>query len=195
MKNFTNLYLDKFSELVKNLDTIKLDKIVNLLANLRKKNGRLFIIGIGGSAANSSHAVNDFRKLCNIEAITPIDNFSEFSATTNDKGFEFSFIESLKISKLNKKDILLILSVGGGNLKRNSSIGIIKSIKLAKSRKCKIISFTGKSDGYAGKNSDINIALPNDIKKFLTPYAESMQTVIWHFLVSNPKLQKKNTFW
>tara|TARA_B110000027_G_C16052775_1_gene270720 strand:- start:353 stop:937 length:585 start_codon:yes stop_codon:yes gene_type:complete len=193
--NFSSSYLKQLIEEISKISSIKLEKIVQKLVNLRKRQGRLFIIGIGGSAANASHAVNDFRKLCNIDAITPIDNYSEFSATTNDQGFEFGFTESLKISKINKNDLMLVLSVGGGDIKKKSSIGIINSIKLAKIKKCKVISFTGKQDGYAGKNSDINVSLSLKKKEFLTPSAESIQPIIWHCLVSHPNLQTKKTFW
>lgn len=193
--NFSNKYLQHLIEEITKINTAKLEQIIHQLVGLRKRKGRLFVIGLGGSAANASHAVNDFRKLCNIEAITPIDNFSEFSATTNDQGFEFGFTESLKVSKINKNDLMIVMSVGGGDLRRKSSIGIINSIKLAKKKKCKVISFTGKKNGFAGRNSFINISLSSKKKEFLTPYAESIQPIIWHCLVSNPNLQTKKTFW
>ena len=179
----------------KKIELNKIEKIVNLLSRLRNRKGRLYIIGIGGSAANASHAVNDFRKLCSIDALSPIDNFSEFTATTNDQGFDNAFTESLKTSRISKKDVLMVLSVGGGDERRKSSIGIIKAIKLAKSKGVKIVSFTGKKNGYAGLNSDINISLSESKQKYLTPFAEAIQPVIWHCLVSHPKLQSKRTFW
>ena len=124
--------------------------------------------------------MNDFRKLCSIDALSPIDNFSEFTATTNDQGFDNAFTESLKTSRISKKDVLMVLSVGGGDERRKSSIGIIKAIKLAKSKGVKIVSFTGKKNGYAGLNSDINISLSESKQKYLTPFAEAIQPVIWH---------------
>jgi len=192
---FSNSYFKELIEAIDNIDSAKIEKTVDLLIRLKKAKGRLFIVGIGGSAANASHAVNDFRKLCNIEAISPIDNFSEFTATTNDQGFEFAFSESLKVTKINKKDVLLVMSVGGGDIKKQSSIGLINSIKLAKSKNCKIISFTGKKDGYAGLNSDLNIHCEVSKKSFLTPCSESMQAIIWHCIVSHPRLQSRKTFW
>jgi D-sedoheptulose 7-phosphate isomerase len=193
--NFTENYFQNLVDTISKINSKKIEQIIDLLKNLRKKNGRLFIVGVGGSAGNASHAVNDFRRLCNIDAISPVDNFSEFTAATNDEGFEFAFIESLKISKINKKDILLVMSVGGGDLKKNSSVGLINAIKLAKSKNCKIISFTGKKDGYAGLNSNLNVHCDVKEKSFLTPFSESMQAVIWHFIVSHPKLQSRKCFW
>jgi len=192
---FQKDFFSKLIEEIKKIELNKIEKIVNLLSRLRNRKGRLYIIGIGGSAANASHAVNDFRKLCSIDALSPIDNFSEFTATTNDQGFDNAFTESLKTSRINKKDVLMVLSVGGGDERRKSSIGIIKAIKLAKSKGVKIVSFTGKKNGYAGLNSDINISLSESKQKYLTPFAEAIQPVIWHCLVSHPKLQSKRTFW
>ena len=192
---FQKDFFSKLIEEIKKIELKKIEKIVNLLSRLRNRKGRLYIIGIGGSAANASHAVNDFRKLCSIDALSPIDNFSEFTATTNDQGFDNAFTESLKTSRISKKDVLMVLSVGGGDERRKSSIGIIKAIKLAKSKGVKIVSFTGKKNGYAGLNSDINISLSESKQKYLTPFAEAIQPVIWHCLVSHPKLQSKRTFW
>lgn len=194
-QKFSNYYFQQLINAIKDIDYKKIEKIVDLFIRLKKTKGRLFIVGVGGSAANASHAVNDFRKLCNVEAISPIDNFSEFTATTNDQGFEFAFTESLKVSKICKKDILLVMSVGGGDLKKKSSIGIINAIKLAKLKKSKIISFTGKKNGYAGLNSDLNIYCKLNDKSFITPCSESMQAIIWHCIVSHPRLQTKKTFW
>ena len=193
--SFEKFFINNIVDTILKIEIKKIYKIINLLILLRKKNGRLFIIGLGGSAANSSHAVNDFRKLCKINAISPIDNFSEFSATANDSGFENIFLETIKISKINKKDILMVMSVGGGSYKKKSSLPIINAIKYAKKNRCKIISFTGKKNGYASMNSDINISCEINERKFLTPFAESIQAIIWHLLVSHPKLQLKKTFW
>jgi len=193
--NFSNNYFQSLKDSISKINFENIEKIVDLLKNLKKKNGRLFVVGVGGSAGNASHAVNDFRRLCNIDAMSPVDNFSEFTAATNDEGFEFAFTESLKISKINKKDVLLVMSVGGGDLKKNSSIGLINAIKLAKSKNCKIISFTGKKNGYAGLNSNLNVYCEVKEKNFLTPFSESMQAIIWHFIVSHPKLKSRKCFW
>ena len=194
-QNFISKYFNQISLISKLIDINGINKLVYELKSLKKRNGRLFFLGVGGSAGNASHAVNDFRRLCNIEAISPVDNFSEFTAATNDQGFEFAFTESLKISKINKKDILLVMSVGGGNVKKNSSVGLINAIKLAKSQKSKIISFTGKKNGYAALNSNVNIHCEPKVKSFVTPFSESMQAVLWHFIVSHPKLQSRKCFW
>ena len=192
---FTKNYFLNFSKALKAIDLNNFNKAVKLIANKRKVRGRLFILGVGGSAGNSSHAVNDFRKLCNIEAYSPTDNVSEITARTNDEGFHTIFSEYLKISNIGSKDILLIFSVGGGNLKKKVSLGLIEAIKFAKKRKTKIISMVGKKDGYAYKHSDVPILMHSPDGKYVTPVSEAMQAVIWHALVSHPILQKKKTKW
>ena len=195
MNLFLKNYLKNFKLSLENIDLLKLEKAANILNNVRDKKGRLFVLGIGGSAGNSSHAVNDFRKLCNIQAYAPTDNVSEITARTNDEGFSTIFSEYLKISRIDSRDCLLIFSVGGGNIKKKVSINLIESIKYAKKTKTKIISFVGKKDGYAYKKSDISILISSPNDKFVTPVSESLQVVLWHALVSHPKLQKKKTKW
>ena len=192
---FINIFFKNINKSLNNIDKNKILKSVELLRNLRKGKGRLFIIGVGGSAGNASHAVNDFRKLCNIDAFTPVDNVSEITAKTNDEGFETIFDTYLRLSKFNKKDILMVFSVGGGNQKKNISVNIIKAIKYAKLKKGKIICIVGRSDGYAYKNSDINIQVKVNDKKLVTPVSETFQVLIWHLLVSHPNLQKNKTVW
>ena len=194
MQFFQN-YFNEIKNSIFALDSKKINLVILELKKLRKRNGRLFIIGIGGSAANASHAVNDFRKLCMINAISPVDNISEITARTNDDGFENIFFDSLEVSNINKQDLLLIFSVGGGNLKKNISVNIINAIKLAKKRKLKIISIIGKKDGYAFENSDICLLINIKDKKFITPISESMQSIIWHYFVSHPLVQIKKTKW
>ena len=193
--NFSKKFFDNFKKSMDGIDLLKLEKCAKLLLNVRKNKGRLFILGVGGSAGNTSHAVNDFRKLCSIEAYSPTDNVSEITARTNDEGFDTIFSEYLKISNLNKRDLLLIFSVGGGNEKRKVSMGLIEAIKLSKKKKSKVISFVGKDDGYAYYNSDISILMSSPDKKFVTPVSEPMQAVLWHALVSHPILQTKKTKW
>ncbi len=183
------------SEILTKIDKNKIQLIINKLQKLRNKKGRLFFLGIGGSAANSSHAVNDFRKLCSIETYTPTDNVSEFSANINDSGWDSSFTNWLKISNINSNDIIFILSVGGGNKLKKVSTNIIKAIELAKKNKAQVISIVGKSDGYAAKNSDVCVIIPLVNKKLITPYAESFQSLLLHCIVSSPKLQIKKTKW
>ncbi len=188
-------YIDSLNKINNSLKVNVINDFVNGLLKIKKSKGRLFILGVGGSAGNASHAVNDFRKLCEIEAYTPVDNVSEITARTNDEGFETIFSEYLKISNLNKNDGILIFSVGGGNIKNNVSINLINSIKYAKKKKSLILSILGKNDGYAAKNSNHVIVISPKNKKFLTPISESYQTVIWHLLVSHPKLQSNKTKW
>lgn len=191
----TKLYFENILKSIQSLDLDLIEKSVLLLKELRKTRGRLFLIGVGGSAGNASHAVNDFRKLCNIDAYTPVDNVSEITARTNDEGFENIFDSYLKLCKLNRNDILMIFSVGGGNQKKKVSVNIIKAIKFAKIKKSKIISIIGKPDGYAYKNSDIKILIKVKDKKLVTPVSETFQVLIWHLFVSHPKLQINKTKW
>tara|TARA_B100000989_G_C19482370_1_gene445760 strand:- start:514 stop:1104 length:591 start_codon:yes stop_codon:yes gene_type:complete len=192
---FIEKYFNNFSDLIKKIDIEAINKAIEILKELQNKKGRLFILGVGGSAGNASHSVNDFRKLCNIETYTPTDNISEITARTNDEGFQTIFEEYLKVSKLSDKDVLLILSVGGGNESLNISTNLIRAIKYAKSLNSNVISIVGKNDGYAYENSDCSILVSPDDKLFLTPISESMQVVIWHLLVSHPDLKINHTKW
>ena len=192
---FTNLYIKNFSKSLSKLEEKSIKQIVSILKKVRQNNGRLFIIGVGGSAGNASHAVNDFRKLCNIDAYTPVDNISEITAKTNDEGFETIFDTYLKLSKFNKKDSLMIFSVGGGNVYKNVSVNLIKAIKFAKQKKGKVISIIGRKDGYAYKHSNAKIFVDVENKKLVTPFTETFQVLIWHLLVSHPELQKNKTKW
>lgn len=193
--NFINLYFDQINSAINNINKSSIDLAISILNKLKKKQGRLFILGVGGSAGNASHAVNDFRKLCEIETYAPTDNVSEITARTNDEGFETIFLEYLKISKFNKKDAILIYSVGGGNLKKNVSINLIKAISYTKKIGAKSICIVGKNDGYAYKNCDVSIFIDIPNKNLITPISESMQTVIWHLFVSHPDLQSNKTKW
>ena len=192
---FISTFKDNIIYSLLKLQERKIDKFVNLLVNLRKKKGRLFIIGVGGSAGNASHAVNDFRKLCNIDTYTPVDNISEITSKTNDEGFETIFDSYLKLSSFSKKDILLILSVGGGNIKKNVSVNLIKAIQYVKKIKGKSICIVGKNDGYAYSNSNLSILIEVKDQKLVTPISETFQVLLWHLLVSHPKLQINNTKW
>lgn len=193
--NFLKKYKRNINNSLENLEDTKILKAINLLKNLKKDKGRLFIIGVGGSAGNASHAVNDFRKLCDIDAYTPIDNVSEITAKTNDEGFETIFDTYLKLSKFNKRDILMVFSVGGGNLKKKVSVNLIKAIKYANLKRGKIISVIGRSDGYAYKNSTVSILVNVEDTKLVTPISETFQALLWHFFVSHPYLQVNKTKW
>ena len=192
---FINNYKKNIIHALELVDDKKILSAINHLKKMKSKNGRLFIIGVGGSAGNASHAVNDFRKLCDIDAYTPVDNVSEITAKTNDDGFETIFDTYLKLSKLNKNDLLMVFSVGGGDLKKNISTNLIKAIKFAKNKKSKVICIVGKSNGYAFKKSDISILINVNDKKLITPVSETFQTLLWHLFVSHPKLQVNKTVW
>ncbi len=194
MKKIKNFFTE-FNYSLNSLNLDKIDKIAKMLNQIRKNKGRVFFLGVGGSAGNATHAVNDFRKLCNIECYAPTDNVSELTARINDEGWDSSFKNWLITSNFNNKDGIFILSVGGGNLKKKVSVNLIEAIKLAKKKNSKILGIVGKKDGYTYKNGHavINVEVKN--KKYMTPISEAMQAVIWHCLVSQPILQKNKTKW
>jgi D-sedoheptulose 7-phosphate isomerase len=192
-------HTQQFFEEAKSIcDSISYD-VVEAMADqfvaLRERKGRLFLIGVGGSAGNCSHAVNDFRKLCGIQAYTPVDNVSELTARANDEGWETIFSGWLDISNLCDDDAILIFSVGGGDVARNVSTNIVKAIDFAKSRGAKVFGIVGKDTGYTALNGDIVVIVPQVNPARITPLSEAFQAVIWHCLVSHPKLQVKRTKW
>ena len=191
----TKNFFEKAKKIIDELDLKMISSLAVKIAEVRKNNGRVFFIGVGGSAGNCSHAVNDFRKLCEIEAYSPTDNVSEFSARVNDDGVSSSFKEWLRISNLNKKDLIIIFSVGGGDKKRNVSTNLVEAIDYANKKKCSTISILGKNNGYADKKSKISIIIPQVNSKYITPHSEGMQAVIWHMIISHPLLQKNKTKW
>ena len=188
-------YFNLIPKLIKKIDQKKINKIIKLLVSAKRKKGRIFFLGVGGSAGNCSHAVNDFRKICEIECYTPTDNVSELTARINDDGWDSSFKNWLQISKLTSKDILFIFSVGGGNKEKNVSVNLIKAIDYAKNKKSKILGIVGRDGGYTKKKADAVIIIPTIDKKLITPYSESFQSVIWHCLVTHPMLQSKKMKW
>lgn len=188
-------FFKEASEICNKIDKSKIDNLATELELIRKNKGRLFVLGVGGSAGNASHAVNDFRKLCAIEAYAPTDNVSELTARTNDEGWDTIFDGWLKISNINKNDALFILSVGGGNLEKNVSPGIINAVDLAKREGAKILGVVGRDGGYAGKNGECVIVVPTVNEHRITPHTEAFHAVVWHCLVSNPILQVKATKW
>lgn len=198
MTNFINhseYFFHNIVETSKKINFENIETIVNYIKKVKNSNGRLFILGLGGSAANSSHAVNDFRKLCNIETYSPVDNISEITAIANDNGFENIFLSWIKTSKVNKKDFVIILSVGGGNLKKKISLPLIKLIKYLKDSKIMTACIVGKNNGYAAKNCDFKIVIPDIEEKLITPNSESFQSIVLHCIVSHPKLQENKTVW
>ena len=188
-------YFNLIPKLIKKINQKKIHKIIKLLVSAKRKKGRIFFLGVGGSAGNCSHAVNDFRKICEIECYTPTDNVSELTARINDDGWDSSFKNWLQISKLTSKDILFIFSVGGGNKEKNVSVNLIKAIDYAKNKKSKILGIVGRDGGYTKKKADAVIIIPTIDKKLITPYSESFQSVIWHCLVTHPMLQSKKMKW
>ena len=193
--NFTTKFFKEAKKSISKIEDNKIKTIAKMLSKLRSNKGRLFIMGVGGSSANASHAVNDFRKLCNIETYCLTDNISELTARTNDDGWDSTFEGYLKNCNLKPKDVLMTFSVGGGNVKKKISMNIVKALKYANKKKVKTISILGKSDGYAAKKSTISLIFKIDETKFLTPLSESLQVLIWHYLVSSPILQKNKTTW
>jgi len=191
----TQQYFEEVSTVAKSIDFAAVEKLTYELVALREREGRMFLLGVGGSAANCSHAVNDFRKLCGIECYTPVDNVSELTARTNDEGWDTVFAMWLRTSKANENDAVFILSVGGGNLEKNVSPNIVHALDEAKSRKMKIFGIVGRDGGYTKQLGDTVIVIPTVSESRITPHSEAFQAVVWHCLVSHPKLQQIPTKW
>lgn len=195
MENFIENYFQEAIEVINKIDREQIKKVIDVIKGLKNNNGRLFIIGVGGSAANASHAVNDFRKIAGIESYTPTDNVSELTARINDNGWESVFVDWLKISNLNENDCLFILSVGGGSIEKKVSVNLVESIKYAKKIKAKIIGIVGRDGGYTKKEADACIIIPTVNEKSITPHTEAFQAIVWHLLVSHPDVQKYEMKW
>lgn len=193
--NFSQQHLNESIEITKKIDTQIIESIVDLLLDMRTRGGRLFVLGVGGSAANASHAANDFRKLAGIESYAPTDNVAELTARTNDEGWETVFSGWLRVSRMNSDDCLLILSVGGGDEVLNVSRNLIEAINLAKELGAKVTGIVGRDGGYTAKHANICLVIPTINNASVTPHAESFQTVIWHLIVSHPKLKRNPTKW
>ena len=188
-------FLDETIETARRIEPAAIEALCDELVNLRVREGRLFIIGVGGSAGNCGHAVNDFRKLCGIEAYAPTDNVSELTARTNDEGWPTVFSEWLKVSRANAKDAILVFSVGGGSMEKNVSPNIVAAIALAKERGLRVLGVVGRDGGYTKKAGDCVVVIPTVEESRVTPHAEAFQAVVWHCLVSHPKLQQNATKW
>lgn len=192
---FVTTFFEEAQAICQRIDTTKVEALAQGMAAVKAQGGRMFILGVGGSAGNAGHAVNDFRKLCNIETYAPTDNVSELTARTNDEGWESVFSEWLKVSKLSAKDALFILSVGGGNAAKNVSPNLIRSIDLAKDVGAKVFGIVGRDDGYTYQEADVCVHIPIAHEKRVTPHSEAFQAVVWHCLVSHPALQQNSTKW
>ena len=193
--SFSQQYLTEVKEITEQLDADALERIALLLREVRDEQGRLFILGVGGSAANASHAVNDFRKITGIEAYAPTDNVSELTARANDDGWPSIFAEWLKVSKLCADDVVFVLSVGGGNLEKNVSPNLVVALQLAKEVGAKVIGVVGRDGGYCARVGDAVCIVPTVNAETVTPHTEAFQAVVWHMLVSHPKLKAAQTKW
>lgn len=193
--NYSEQHLQETARIVSELDPALCENAVDLLVDVRARGGRLFILGVGGSAANASHAVNDFRKIAGLECYAPTDNVSELTARTNDEGWNTVFAEWLKGSRLNEKDALLIFSVGGGNVEMNISPNLVAALELAKKRRASILGIVGRDGGHTARLADVTILIPTVNPDSTTPHTEAFQAVIWHLLVSHPKLKVAQTKW
>lgn len=193
--SYTEQHLKEAVEIIGKIDTVAIEKMADLLAEVKQTGGRIFFLGVGGSAGNCSHAVNDFRKIVGIESYAPTDNVSELTARTNDEGWASIFVEWLKISKLSSKDALFIFSVGGGNLEKNISPNLVTALQLAKSVGAKITGVVGRDGGYTAQVADACAIIPTVNPETVTPHSEAFQAVVWHLLVSHPKLKMNQTKW
>jgi D-sedoheptulose 7-phosphate isomerase len=194
-KNFAHSFLAEAAEIISRLDTASIEKAAHFLAATRAAGGRLFILGVGGSAANASHAVNDFRKIAGIEAYAPTDNVSELTARANDEGWASIFDSWLRTSRLRAEDLLLIFSVGGGNVEQNVSPNLVAALKYAKSVGAKIIGVVGRDGGYTATAADACILIPTVNPAHITPHTEAFQAIVWHLLVSHPAVKTQSTKW
>ena len=193
--NYAAQHMKEAVEIIQKMDVSAIEKMADLLATVKADGGRIFFLGVGGSAGNCSHAVNDFRKIVGIESYAPTDNVSELTARTNDEGWATVFVEWLKISKLQPKDALFIFSVGGGNLEKNISPNLVEAIKLAKSVGAKVTGVVGRDGGYTAQAADACVIVPTVNPETITPHSEAFQAVVWHLLVSHPKLKANQTKW
>jgi D-sedoheptulose 7-phosphate isomerase len=193
--SYSAQHLKETAEIVAKINPADCEKCVAELRAVREHGGRLFLLGVGGSAANASHAVNDFRKITGIETYAPTDNVSELTARTNDDGWASVFVEWLRVSKLNSKDCLFILSVGGGNLEKNVSPNLVAAMQLAKQVGARIIGIVGKDGGYTAKVADACVIVPTVNPNNVTPHSEAFQAVVWHLFVSHPDLKVNQTKW
>lgn len=192
---YTLRYLGEVQGIASTIDPACVEKMIDILVETRTNQGRLFFLGVGGSAANAGHAVNDFRKIAGIECYTPTDNVAELTARTNDDGWDSSFVNYLRGSRLRKGDTVFVFSVGGGNLGKNVSVNIVRSLQLAQEVGAKILGVVGRDGGYTAKVADAVVIIPTLSEESVTPHAEAFQAVIWHLIVSHPRVKKHEMKW
>lgn len=195
MGAYVSRYLKEVAEIAGKIDQQQVERIIDVLIETRQSNGRLFILGVGGGAGNATHAVNDFRKIANIESYTPTDNVSELTARVNDDGWDTSYARWLQGSRLRKEDTLLVFSVGGGNLEKNISANIVKALQLAQEVGAKITGIVGRDGGYTAKVATAVVVVPTISDDTVTPHAEAFQAVVWHLIVSDPRLKANEMKW
>jgi D-sedoheptulose 7-phosphate isomerase len=195
VSNYTRSYYEEVAQVAQGIDQAAVDKMVDILVDVRAKSGRLFVLGVGGGAGHAGHAVNDFRKICDIEAYAPTDNVSELTARVNDDGWPTVFSNWLRGSRLRAGDALLIFSVGGGNAEKNISANIVEALKLAKSVGAKIIGVVGRDGGFTKQVADACVVIPTVNSATVTPHTEAFQAVVWHGMVSHPKLLANEMKW
>jgi len=195
IKNFSERYITETRFIIGLLDTTPIEQMAEIILETRRNGGRIFFLGVGGSNSNSSHAVNDFRKIIGVESYNPLENTAELTARTNDDGFETVFTEWLRTSKLNYNDILFFLSVGGGSLEKNISTNLISAINYGIKQGCKSLAIVGRDGGYIGKNADVSVIVEPMIAERITPHTEETQSIILHLLVSHPLLKENQTKW
>jgi D-sedoheptulose 7-phosphate isomerase len=195
LNGYIETYLEEAAEISRRLPRPAILKMVEELIALRRADGRLFILGVGGSAANASHAVNDFRKIADIESYTPTDNVAELTARINDDGWDSSYAAWLRASRLGAKDALLIFSVGGGNEQKRVSVNLVEAIRLARSVNAKVLGIVGRDGGYTAQVADACVVIPNVNGATVTPHAEAFQAVVWHLIVSHPALRANEMKW
>ena len=193
--SFSRSYLDETVDIVRRIDAAAVDRLASALGALRDRGGRLFILGVGGSAGHASHAVNDFRKICRFEAYTPTDNVSELTARVNDEGWESCFAEWLKISNVTERDAILVFSVGGGNVEKNISVNLVRAIDEARTHGARVFGIVGKDGGYTKQVADECVVIPTASPDRITPHTEGLCAVVWHLLVSHPALKVAQTKW
>ena len=195
MSDYTSRYLEEAVKIAGQIDQAQVNKMIDILLKTRPANGRLFILGVGGSAGNAGHAVNDFRKIGGFEAYAPTDNVSELTARVNDDGWDTSFSEWLRGSRLRETDTVFVFSVGGGNREKNVSMNIVRALELAQERKASIIGIVGRDGGYTAQVADAVVVIPTLSQDTITPHAESFQAVVWHLIVSHPRLKANEMKW
>jgi D-sedoheptulose 7-phosphate isomerase len=193
--DYTEKHLEESAQIIRGIDRKAIEKTIGLLSDLRSRGGRLFLLGVGGSAANCSHAVNDFRKICGIEAYAPTDNVSELTARANDDGWASIFEQWLKVSKLSSSDVVFVLSVGGGNLEKNVSPNLVTAVQYAKAVGAGVCGIVGRDGGYTAKVADACVIVPTVNPENVTAHTEAFQAVIWHLIVSHPRLKTSPTKW